>query len=71
MSGGSRENPPDVRGGWESLSDVREWLGGYPECPRVVGKPSRLSGVVGRLSRMSGSGQEALPCVQEWSGGPP
>ena len=30
-----------------------------------------MSGVVGRPSRMSGSGREALPDVREWSGGPP
>ena len=34
----------------EALPDVREWLGGPPGYP----------GVVGRLSRMSGWGREAL-----------
>ena len=31
----------------------------------------RMSRVVGRPSRMSGSGREARQDVQEWSGGPP
>ena len=30
-----------------------------------------MFGVVGRPSRMSGSGREALPNIREWSGGPP
>ena len=42
--------------GWEALPDVREWLKGYPECPKVVGRPSR----------MSGSGREALSDIREW-----
>ena len=71
--------------GREALKDVREWSvgrlewsGGHPGCPGVVEKPYR---VVGSPSRMSGSGQEALPNVREWlealpdvwewSGGPP
>ena len=29
--------------GWKTLSDVREWSGGPPECPRVVGRPSQMS----------------------------
>ena len=33
--------------------------------------PSACPGVVGRLSRMSGSGREALSEVQELSGDPP
>ena len=47
--------------GWESLLDVREWLGGPPGCLGVVGKPSR----------MSESGWEAHPDVREWSGDAP
>ena len=61
------------RSGLESLSDVREWSGGPPGCPGVVGRPFRM---VGRPARMSTSGREAilngrvdLPDVQEWSGG--
>ena len=54
--------------GREALPDVREWSGGpfgcpggSPECPEVVGRPSRISG----------SGREALPDVWEWLEGPP
>ena len=36
-------------------------MGGHPGCSEVVGWPSR----------MSGSGQEALPYVREWLGDPP
>ena len=42
--------------GWEILPVVREWSGGPPECPGVVGWPSR----------MSGSGRKTLPTVREW-----
>ena len=31
------------RSGWEALVDVRERLGGHPECPSVVGRPLRMS----------------------------
>ena len=41
--------------------EIREWLGGTPRCPEVVG----------RLSVMSWSSWEDLPDVREWSGGPP
>ena len=41
--------------GWDAFSDVREWLGCLLGCPRVVGRPSR----------MSGSGREALQDVQD------
>ena len=37
--------------GWEALPDIREWLGGPPECLGLVGRPSRMSGCV----------REALP----------
>ena len=47
---------------WEALPDVREWSRGHPGCPGVVGSALR---VVGRPSRMSGCGQEALPVVWE------
>ena len=54
--------------GQEALPNVREWSGGPPGCP----------GVVGMSSQMSGSGQEslsdvreALPDVRVWSRGPP
>ena len=55
----------------EDLPDVQEWSGGPLRCP----------GVVGRLSRMTGSGREALLDVRDgrdalldvrkWPGGPP
>ena len=64
-----------------ALPDVWEWLLGPPGCPGVVGSSSGCPGVVGSpsgypgvvvwLSRMSGSGREALSDVLEWSGGPP
>ena len=38
----------------KAIPDFREWSGGHPECPVVVGRPSR----------MSGSGQDALPDVR-------
>ena len=40
----------------DAILDVRVWSGGPPGCPGEVGMPSR----------MSGSGREALPDVQEW-----
>ena len=39
----------------DALLDVKECSEGPPRCP----------GVVGRTSRMSGSGREALPDVRE------
>ena len=58
--------------GWESLPLVREYwepppecLGGNPSCPGMVGGSSGCPGVVERPSRISGSGREALPNVQE------
>ena len=29
--------------GREAIPDVRKWSGGSPGCPKVVGKPSRMS----------------------------
>ena len=64
--------------GREVLPDIREWSGGPPGCPGLLGSSYRFRydstefpGVVGRPSRMSGSGRETLPGVQEWSGGSP
>ena len=64
--------------GREDLPDVREWEGGPLECLLVVGRPSRMSRVVGKPSWMCGiglvalpDGLVALPDVQDWSGGPP
>ena len=50
------------------LPDIRKWSGGPPGS--LCG-PAGYPGVVGRSSRMSGSGWEALPDVQEWSEVPP
>ena len=41
--------------GRQVLTEVREWPGGAPGCPYVVGKSSRKSG----------SGREYLPDVRE------
>ena len=46
--------------GREALPDVWEWSGDHPGCPKVVGRPSRMSGCV----------REALLYVRVWSGGP-
>ena len=46
ISGSGREALLDVQGDPESLSKVREWSGGYPRCPGVVGRPSWMSGVI-------------------------
>ena len=43
MSGSGRETLPDVWEWWESLTDIREWSGYTPGCPRVAGMPSRKS----------------------------
>ena len=42
----------------EAHPDVREWSGGPPACPGMVGRPFR----------MSGSSWDALRYVREWSG---
>ena len=49
---------PDIR---EALLNVRKWSRGSLGCPRVVRRPSR----------MSGSGRDALSDVREWLRGPP
>ena len=51
--------------GRQALPDGREWSGGPAACLRVVGRCSKMSG--------SGlkSGSEALPDVWELSGGRP
>ena len=58
--------------GRKALPEVREWLGGRTGCLRgtsgylgVVERRSRMFEVVGRPSRMSGSGWEALPDIWE------
>ena len=42
--------------GWKAILDVREWSGSPSGCPGLVGRPSR----------MFGSGCVALPDVREW-----
>ena len=49
--------------GRKALPDIREWSGGPPGFPRVVGKTSRE---IGRPFQMFGSGQETFPYVREW-----
>ena len=48
--------------GREALPHILEWSGGPPGCPGVVGRPSRLSGS-GRKSLTGG--REAFVDVQE------
>ena len=57
------------RSDWEALPDVRKWSVVPPVCPVVIGRSSRMSGSGERPSRMSGSCREVLPDVCEWSGG--
>ena len=45
----------------EALPDFRELSVDSPGCLKVVGRPSRLPG----------SGREGIPYVPKWSGGPP
>ena len=61
MSTIGRLDLPDVRDWSVGLPDVCEWSRSPPECPRVVG----------RISRMSGSGREANPDVRELFRRPP
>ena len=49
------------RSGWDTLPNVREWSGVSPRCLAMVWSPSRLSG----------SGQKALPDDRDWYGGIP
>ena len=50
-----------LTGGRVALPDVRDWSGGPPGCPGVVGWPFRMSGI----------GRVALPVFREWSEGSP
>ena len=61
MSGSCRETHLDVREWWEALLDVRQLSGIFPG----------YLGVVGRLSRIFGSGREDLLNVRKWSEDPP
>ena len=44
MSESSREVLRMFGSGREALLDIREWSGGPPGCPGVVGRSSRMSG---------------------------
>ena len=55
----------------EALPYVREWTGGPLRSLEVVGRPSRMSGSGRESCLMSGSGRKAIPNVREWSGEPP
>ena len=46
--------------GREALQDVWEWSGGPPVCPVVVGRSSRMSGSGREALLEAGSGREAL-----------
>ena len=60
MIGSGREALTDVR---DDLSDVQECSEAHPGCQRGS---LRIPGVVGRPSRLFGSGQETLPNVRDW-----
>ena len=57
--------------GREAFPDVREWSGRPRGCPGVVGRPSRMSGNGREALRMSGIGRKALQDDHEWSRGSP
>ena len=68
MSESGRENLPVVRGGLETLPNVRKalleiqkWSVHPSVCPRVVGRPSLMFGSV----------RETVTDVREWSRGYP
>ena len=56
------------RSGRETLLKVWKWLGGSLGCPGVVGRPSRLLGS-GRETFLNV--RDALLDIREWSEGPP
>ena len=51
------------RSGLEALLDDREWSGVPPECPEWFGGLPRCPAVIGRSSRVSGSGRDTLSDV--------
>ena len=55
--------------GGEALTNIYKWSGTLPDDRDWSGDPPRCPGVVGKPSRMSRSGREALKDVQEWSRG--
>ena len=81
ISGSGRETLPNVRECWgafadvreasrksgsgrEALPDVREWSEAIPKCTGVVGRHTRMSGSGWRPSRMFGRGRETLPMTR-------
>ena len=54
--GSGREALTNAREWLGGLPNVREWLKGYFDCPGVVERPSRMTGI----------GRVAFPDVQEW-----
>ena len=58
MSGSGREVIRDIR---EWVGDPNGWSGGLPRCPVVVGKSSRMFGSGREPSQLSWSDREALP----------
>ena len=53
--------------GREALPDVREWSRGSLRIPGVVGRASRMSGSGQEALTMSRSGWESLLDVRQWS----
>ena len=53
--------------GREALPDVREWSRGSFRIPGVVGRASRMSGSGQEALTMSRSGWESLLDVRQWS----
>ena len=56
--------------GREALPDVRGLSGGPSKCPEMVGRPSRMSGSGWEAVPDVGSGQETLQDIRILSGGP-
>ena len=52
--------------GQEAFPDIREFSREPPRWPGGVRDPYNYLGVVGRSSRISQSGREAIPDVPEW-----
>ena len=57
MSGSGRDALPTFESGQEVLRNVLEWSESHPDVREWSGGPPECLGVVGRPSRMSGSGR--------------
>ena len=61
--------------GRQALLDDREWSGDPPGCPKVVGRPSWMTGsgleTLPDVQEAHPDVLEVLPDVREGSGGPP